>query len=169
MTADLSPSAFLSYCQPNEVTPYTLHVRSLGEDGRQDAGGPIGPTLCGRRWADGWDTVLPVTLKTLGQPMLTDTAACPGCWPAAYAFLLAGGGSAADLVAQLVRRADQAAERAGTAESDAARAAKELRREAVNAERYRQLRTFVCRWLDAGLIPDDHEEHVRGLVYPVPR
>jgi hypothetical protein len=88
--ADLSPSAFLTYCQANEVSPYALHVRSLGEDGRQTGGGPVGETLCGRWISDGWDTELPVTLETLGQPMLADTTACPRCWVAAHADLDAG-------------------------------------------------------------------------------
>ena len=261
--ADLSPSAFLAYCQPNEVSPFTLHVRALGEDGRQTGGGPVGETLCGRWISDGWDTELPVTLDTLGLPMLADTVACPGCWPDAHAHLLAGSdlaaagarpaavlavlaarltqidlltsdpasgchqslphdakvpvgpiraalhggwwvrmadviqaalaemektrdryrravltterdqlaeqvraadvGPAADLVAELVRRADAATTAQAAAEAVAASANQYAREQAVNAERYRQLRSFVRRWLNHGAIPAEHEADVRAL------
>ena len=69
----------------------------------------------------------------------------------------------ADLVAELVRRADAADVAARTAERIAADANDYARSQGANAERYRQLRSFVRRWLDAGLIPDEHEADVRGL------
>jgi len=295
--ADLSPSAFLAYCQANEVRPFTEHIRDPGEDGLQTAGGPVGATLCGKWIADGWDIELPVTLETLGRPMLADTTACPGCWAAARASLLVGSaapaavladlagrlarvdaltsepdgyqslphnatvpvgpiraalhagnqgltmpdkvqaalteiaedrrryceavrdctqerhevsklvaairraagwpdpgdedgpplghlalavltterdqlieqvraadiGPAADLVAELVRRADTATAAQAAAEAAAASANKYAREQAVNAERYRQLRSFVRRWLNHGVIPAEHEADVRQL------
>lgn len=71
--------------------------------------------------------------------------------------------SAADLVAELTRRADVATAAQQTAEAAAARANEYAHEQAVNAERYRQLRSFVCRWLADGLIPADHEKDVRQL------
>jgi hypothetical protein len=78
--------------------------------------------------------------------------------------------SAADVVAELVRRADAAAARADAAEEATDRANEYARSQALAAERYRQLRVFVRRWHDAGLIPDADLDDARAIaqIRPAP-
>jgi hypothetical protein len=78
--------------------------------------------------------------------------------------------SAADVVAELVRRADLATARADAAEEAVGRADEYARSQAINAERYRQLQVFVRRWHDAGLIPDADLEDARAIaqIRPAP-
>lgn len=71
--------------------------------------------------------------------------------------------TAADLVAELVRRADAAEAEARTARAEADEAHRYGRQQAVDAERYRQVKSFVRRWLNGGLIPAEHEADVRAL------
>jgi hypothetical protein len=72
-------------------------------------------------------------------------------------------GSAADLVAALVRRADAADERARQAEARAEAADFHARRAELEAELYRQLRIRVRRWMDAGLVPEADRDLARDL------
>jgi hypothetical protein len=71
--------------------------------------------------------------------------------------------TAADLMAELVRRADTAIEQARQAEARAAAAETDLRAADLEVELYRQLRRRVLRWLAAGHVPEADQQDARHL------